>query len=86
MSDSKGIALTSSRETLARTSSGYLMLLLLVVAIAWQVWGIVNLARGAEGAMAHIVAGGGGAPGGGLFRSGGETKKTKKTPPHTKIC
>jgi regulator of protease activity HflC (stomatin/prohibitin superfamily) len=56
MSDSKGIALTSSRETTARTSSGYLMLLLLLVAIVWQVWGIVNLARGAEGAIAHIIA------------------------------
>src|SRR5688572_28055007 len=56
MSDSKGIALTSSRETTARTTSGYLMLLLLLVAIVWQVWGIVNLARGAEGAIAHIIA------------------------------
>jgi regulator of protease activity HflC (stomatin/prohibitin superfamily) len=56
MSDSKGIALTSSRERPASTFSGYLMLLLLLVAIIWQVWGIVNLARGAEGAFAHIVA------------------------------
>ena len=56
MSDSNGIALTSSRESTARTSSGYLMLLLLLVAIVWQVWGIVNLARGAEGAIAHIIA------------------------------
>ena len=56
MSDSKGIALTSSREGPASTFSGYLMLLLLLVAIIWQVWGIVNLARGAEGAFAHIVA------------------------------
>ena len=30
--------------------------LLLLVAIVWQVWGIVNLARGAEGALAHITA------------------------------
>lgn len=56
MSDSKGIALTSSRERPAATFSGYWMLLLLLAAIVWQVWGIVNLARGAEGALAHIVA------------------------------
>ena len=56
MSDSKGIALTSSRERPASTFSGYLMLLLLLVAIIWQVWGIVNLARGADGAFAHVVA------------------------------
>jgi hypothetical protein len=56
MSDSKGIALTSSRERPASTFSGYLMLLLLLVAIIWQVWGIVNLARGADGAIAHVVA------------------------------
>ena len=56
MAESKGIALTSSRERPASTYSGYLMLLLLVIAIAWQIWGIVNLARGAEGAVAHIAA------------------------------
>jgi regulator of protease activity HflC (stomatin/prohibitin superfamily) len=56
MADSKGIALTSSRERPAATFSGYLMLLLLVVAIVWQVWGIVNLARGDDSALAHIVA------------------------------
>jgi regulator of protease activity HflC (stomatin/prohibitin superfamily) len=56
MSDSKTIQLTASRERLAQAISGYLMLLLLLVAIAWQVWGIVSLARGADGAMAHILA------------------------------
>jgi hypothetical protein len=56
MPDSKTIALTASRERPAASFSGYLMLLLLVVAIAWQVWGIVNLARGADGALAHILA------------------------------
>ena len=56
MADSKGNALTSSREGPASTFSGYWMLLLLLVAIVWQVWGIVNLARGAEGALAHILA------------------------------
>jgi regulator of protease activity HflC (stomatin/prohibitin superfamily) len=56
MSDSKTIQLTASRERLAQAISGYLMLLLLLVAIAWQVWGIVSLARGADSAMAHILA------------------------------
>jgi regulator of protease activity HflC (stomatin/prohibitin superfamily) len=56
MVDSKSTALTSSRERPAQTISGYLMLLLLVVAIAWQAWGIANLARGAEGALPHILA------------------------------
>ena len=56
MTDSKTIALTASRERPAKSKSGYLMLLLLVVAIAWQAWGIVNLARGAEGPLAHILA------------------------------
>jgi regulator of protease activity HflC (stomatin/prohibitin superfamily) len=56
MSDSKTIQLTASRERLAQAISGYLMLLLLLVAIAWQVWGIASLARGADGAMAHILA------------------------------
>ncbi len=56
MADPKGIALTSSRERPASTYSGYLMLLLLVIAIAWQIGGIVNLARGADGAVAHVTA------------------------------
>ena len=56
MSESKGIALTSSRERPPSAFSGYLMLILLVVAIAWQAWGIVYLARGADGALAHILA------------------------------
>ena len=56
MSESNAIALTSSRERPASTFSGLLMLLLLLVAITWQIWGIVNLARGADGAFAHIFA------------------------------
>jgi regulator of protease activity HflC (stomatin/prohibitin superfamily) len=56
MADSKTVALTSSREQPAQTVSGYLMLLLLLVAIVWQVWGIVNLAQGADSAFAHIFA------------------------------
>ncbi len=54
MSDSKAIALTASRERPASTSSGYLMLLLLLVAIIVQVWGIVGLARDND-TMAHIL-------------------------------
>ena len=54
MSDSKTIALTASRERPASTSSGYLMLLLLLVAVIVQVWGIVGLARDND-AMAHIL-------------------------------
>ena len=54
MSDSKTIALTASRERPASTSSGYLMLLLLLVAIIVPVWGIVGLARDND-AMAHIL-------------------------------
>ena len=54
MSDSKTIALTASRERPASTSSGYLMLLLLLVAVIVQVWGIVGLARDND-ATAHIL-------------------------------
>ena len=56
MADSKGIALTSSRERPAATFSGYLMLLVLLVAILWQVWGIVSLARGNASTFANISA------------------------------
>src|SRR4030095_1090732 len=56
MSKSNAIALTSSRERPAGSFSGYLMLILLLVAIVWQVWGIVNLAQGNDSAFAHIFA------------------------------
>jgi regulator of protease activity HflC (stomatin/prohibitin superfamily) len=39
------VALTSSRERTASTASGYLMLLLLLLAIMVQVWGIARLAN-----------------------------------------
>jgi regulator of protease activity HflC (stomatin/prohibitin superfamily) len=39
------IALTSSRETAAATSNGYLMLLVLLLAIAMQIYGIARLVR-----------------------------------------
>jgi len=45
MTDSTIVALTSSRERTASTLSGYPMILLLVLAIAWQLFGIVNLVR-----------------------------------------
>ncbi len=56
MSESKTIALTSSRERPAQTFSGYLMLLVLLVAIIAQIWGIVGLANGGSGAFIHIGA------------------------------
>ena len=45
MTKSDVVALNSSRETTASTMSGYPMLLLLLLAIAIQVFGIVNLVR-----------------------------------------
>jgi regulator of protease activity HflC (stomatin/prohibitin superfamily) len=47
-------ALTSSREGPASTTSGYGMLLILLVAIALQIWGIVGLASDND-TMSHIV-------------------------------
>jgi regulator of protease activity HflC (stomatin/prohibitin superfamily) len=44
MTESNVIALNASRERPAATASGYLMLLLLLVAILVQLWGIVQLA------------------------------------------
>ena len=45
MTDSPIVALTSSREHTASTMSGYPMLLLLLLAIALQVFGIANLVQ-----------------------------------------
>jgi hypothetical protein len=56
MTDKSMIALTASRERPAATFSGYLMLLILLLAIALQVWGVVGLARGDDSAAAHIWA------------------------------
>jgi regulator of protease activity HflC (stomatin/prohibitin superfamily) len=53
MSD-KVFALTSSRERLASTASGYVMLLVLLAAVVLQVWGIIGLARDND-TMAHIL-------------------------------
>ena len=40
------VALTSSRERAASTLSGYLMVLVVLLAIAMQIYGVVELARG----------------------------------------
>jgi regulator of protease activity HflC (stomatin/prohibitin superfamily) len=45
MVESNVVALTSSRERQASTASGYVMLLLLVLAIIVQLWGIAQLAN-----------------------------------------
>ena len=54
MTDSTVSALTSSRERTAYTTSGYIMLLLLLLAILVQLWGIVGLATD-NFTMARIV-------------------------------
>jgi regulator of protease activity HflC (stomatin/prohibitin superfamily) len=53
------IALTSSRERAATTSSGYVMLLVLLLAIGLQIYGIVDLVRDDEDALSvtSMVAG-----------------------------
>jgi regulator of protease activity HflC (stomatin/prohibitin superfamily) len=56
MTDSKLSALTLSQERPASAFSGYLMLLVLLLAIALQAWGILGLARGDNSAAAHIWA------------------------------
>ena len=59
MTKSDIVALTSSRETTASTMSGYPMLLLLLLAIAIQAFGIVNLVRDNHDALtiAAVVIG-----------------------------
>jgi len=54
MVESNVVALTSSRERTASTASGYAMLLLLVLAIIVQVWGIVQLANDNPSTLALI--------------------------------
>jgi len=51
MTDSNVIALNMNRERPAATMSGYLMLLLLLLSILAQVWGVVQLANGNKGAL-----------------------------------
>ncbi len=59
MTDSTIVALTSSRERTAATMSGYPMLLLLLLAIALQAFGIVNLVQDNHDALtiAAVVIG-----------------------------
>jgi regulator of protease activity HflC (stomatin/prohibitin superfamily) len=45
MTESNVIALTASRERRASTMSGYLMLLVLLLSIVVQIWGIIQLAN-----------------------------------------
>ena len=49
MSESKIMALTASRERPSATASGYVMLLLLVLVVAVQIFGIVSLANDRDG-------------------------------------
>ena len=51
MTESTVFALTSSRERPAATASGYLMLLLLLLAIVLQIFGIVSLANDRDGPL-----------------------------------
>ncbi|QNN64942.1 SPFH domain-containing protein [Sphingomonas rhizophila] len=59
MTDSNVIALTSSRERPASTASGYAMLILLVLAIVVQLYGIWNLANDNAGLLPilSVIAG-----------------------------
>ena len=59
MTDSTVVALNSSRERPASTTSGYVMLLVLLLVIAIQLYGILELANGREGALAiaAVIAG-----------------------------
>jgi regulator of protease activity HflC (stomatin/prohibitin superfamily) len=51
MTESNVIALTMSRERPAATMSGYMMLLLLLLSIAVQIWGVYELANDNDGAL-----------------------------------
>jgi regulator of protease activity HflC (stomatin/prohibitin superfamily) len=55
MTEGRDTTLRLSRETAASTSSGYIMLVLLLVAIAIQIWGIVGLANDGT-ALAFVAA------------------------------
>jgi len=58
MTESNVIALTASRERQASTLSGYLMLLVLLLSILVQIWGIVQLAndRPSAAALTAVIA------------------------------
>jgi regulator of protease activity HflC (stomatin/prohibitin superfamily) len=55
MTESNVSALNLSRERPASTMGGYIMLLVLVLAIIVQIWGIVEVA-GESGALTHFLA------------------------------
>lgn len=59
MATGEVIALTSSREWAASTFSGYVMLIALLLVIALQVFGVINLANGTDGALpiAAVIVG-----------------------------
>src|ERR1700741_4845549 len=55
MTESNVIALTSSRERPAATASGYVMLMILLLSILVQLWGIMQLANDQPSALALIA-------------------------------
>jgi regulator of protease activity HflC (stomatin/prohibitin superfamily) len=55
MTESNVIALNSSRERTASTASGYVMLILLLLAILAQIWGISELANDRPGTLALMM-------------------------------
>ena len=55
MTESNVFALNSSRERLATTMSGYFMLLVLLVSILTQIWGIVQLANDRPSTLALVA-------------------------------
>ncbi|HET9354356.1 MAG TPA: SPFH domain-containing protein [Sphingomicrobium sp.] len=55
MTESNVIALNMSRERAASTMSGYVMLLVLLLSILAQVWGLVQLANDNEGLLEYVT-------------------------------
>jgi regulator of protease activity HflC (stomatin/prohibitin superfamily) len=55
MTESNVIALNMSRERPASTMSGYVMLLVLLLSILAQVWGLVRLANDHEGLLEYVT-------------------------------
>ena len=55
MTESNVIALNMSRERAASTMSGYVMLLVLLLSILAQVWGLVRLANDHEGLLEYVT-------------------------------
>ena len=55
MDDRQAVALTSSRERTAATASGYAMLMVLLVAVLVQIYGIATLANDGGGVLAVVA-------------------------------